>query len=73
MAETLLDLVTIEKAEERIGLSEKAIRRKIERGDWLEGREYHRGPDGRVYVSLRGFELWVVSGRGSKSGQGASG
>lgn len=73
MAEALLELVTIEKAEERTGLSEKAIRRKIERGIWVDGREYYRAPDGGVFISLRGYELWVVSGRGSKSGPRASG
>lgn len=46
------------------GLSEKAIRRKIEEGKWLEGREYIRR-DGEVYISVKGFERWV-EGKESK-------
>lgn len=49
------------------GLTEKAIRVKIEEGVWLEGREYRRGPDGRIYISLRGYEQWVEAGKGLMS------
>lgn len=58
--------VTIELAALCIGLSAKAIRRKIEEGVWLEGQEYHRAPDGRIYVDLEGHRKWVVRGRASK-------
>jgi hypothetical protein len=44
------------------GLTEKAIRRKIEDGAWAEGRHYHRR-DGGVYIDLRGYERWVETGR----------
>ena len=44
------------------GLSEKAIRRKIEVGVWLEGREYVRGPDGHIYISIEGYTAWVEAG-----------
>lgn len=40
------------------GLTEKAIRRKIEEGKWLEGREYVRR-DGEVYISCEGYKRWV--------------
>lgn len=43
------------------GLSVKAQERKIERGDWLEGREYHRAPDGTVWIDREGAQRWVVS------------
>ena len=36
------------------GLSEKAIRRKIDEGLWIEGREFVRGPDCHIYTSIRG-------------------
>lgn len=52
--------VTIELAEAVIGLTASAIRTKIGRGVWVEGRQYKRGPDGRVYVDLKGFEQWVA-------------
>ena len=38
--------VTIPLAAMVTGLTEKAIRRKIEDGKWIEGREYRRSPDG---------------------------
>lgn len=44
------------------GLTEKAIRRKIEDGKWLEGREYRRTPDGAIMISIRGYQLWVEQG-----------
>ena len=37
------------------------IEGKIARGEWLEGREYHRR-DGRIFVDLREYERWVVKG-----------
>jgi hypothetical protein len=51
--------VTIALAATITGLSEKAIRRKIEDGKWLEGREYRRSPDGGIFISLKGFAQWV--------------
>ena len=51
--------VTIALAAIVTGLSEKAIRRKIEDGKWLEGREYRRSPDGGIFISLKGFQQWV--------------
>lgn len=52
--------VTIELAEAMTGLTASAIRTKIGKGYWLEGRQYRRGPDGRVYVDMKGFEAWVA-------------
>ena len=54
--------VTIELAARLIGLTDKAIRRKIEDGIWAEGRQYRRR-DGRVFVDLKGVEHWVEHGR----------
>lgn len=51
--------VTIPLAATITGLTAKAIRRKIEEGKWLEGREYRRSPDGGVFVSVKGFSSWV--------------
>jgi hypothetical protein len=41
------------------GLSVKAIESKIDEGKWLEGKEWRRGPDGRRYVSVRGYQAWI--------------
>lgn len=57
------DYVTIPVAAAMTGYSAKAIRRKIESGIWLEGREFRRAPDGHVLISVKGYELWVERGR----------
>ena len=53
------------------GLTEKAIRRKIEAGVWVEGREFIRAPDDCLYISIKGYAAWVE--KGSRSGPGQSG
>jgi hypothetical protein len=53
--------VTIALAATITGLTEKAIRRKIEEGKWLEGREFRRSPDGAILISMRGYQAWVES------------
>lgn len=57
------DYVTIPVAAAMTGYSAKAIRRKIEAGVWLEGREFRRAPDGHVLISVKGYELCVERGR----------
>lgn len=57
------DYVTIPIASAMTGYSAKAIRRKIEAGVWLEGREFRRAPDGHVLISVKGYEQWVERGR----------
>lgn len=59
--------VTVELAAQATGLSQKAIRRKIEDGIWIEGSEYRRQiDDGRIYVDMKGYEKWVVKELASK-------
>lgn len=41
------------------GYTIKAMQRKIERGEWVEGKVWIRAPDGRILISIPGFELWV--------------
>lgn len=57
------DFVTISKAADETGLTEKAIRRKIEGGKWIEGAQFVRSPDGGVFVSRKGFEKWLICGK----------
>lgn len=45
------------------GYTEKAIRKKIEDGVWIEGREFLKAPDGHLFVNVQGFERWVESTR----------
>lgn len=51
--------VTVAMAATITGLTEKAIRRKIEEGKWVEGREYRRSPDNAIFISLQGYQRWV--------------
>jgi hypothetical protein len=51
--------VTVPLAAQATGLSEKAIRRKIEDGKWIEGREFRRSPDGGIFISMEGYKRWV--------------
>jgi len=41
------------------GYTVKAMQRKIERGEWVEGKVWVRAPDGRILISIPGFEKWV--------------
>lgn len=50
-------------AEAVTGCTVKSIERRIERGIWLEGKEYHRGVDGSIMIDPAGVSAWVVSGR----------
>jgi len=51
--------ITVALAAVITGLTEKAIRRKIEDGKWLEGREYRKYPDGGIFISMKGYQKWV--------------
>jgi hypothetical protein len=41
------------------GYTVKAMQRKIERGDWPEGKVWRRAPDGRIFIDLIGYQRWV--------------
>ena len=41
------------------GYTVKAMERKIERGDWPEGRVWKRAPDGHITVDVFGYQKWV--------------
>lgn len=41
------------------GLTEKAIRCKIEQGKWVEGKQFRRSPDGEIWISVNGVARWV--------------
>jgi len=53
--------VTVELASLLTGYTEGAIRHKIERGIWLEGRQWVKR-DGRVLIDLTGVERWHLTG-----------
>lgn len=62
--------VTVGLAATITGFTEKAIRRKIQEGVWLEGREYRKGPDGRILISIKGYTSWVEQGYAPASTSG---
>jgi hypothetical protein len=41
------------------GYSVKAMQRKIESGDWPEGKVWKRAPDGRVLIDVQGYYRWA--------------
>jgi hypothetical protein len=45
------------------GYSVKAMERKIERGDWQEGKVWRRAPDGRIVIDVLGYQRWVEGPR----------
>lgn len=55
--------VRINKFVELTGYTEKAVRRKIEEGVWVAGREYRRAPDSTIFIDMEGFARWVEAGK----------
>lgn len=55
----MLKFVTIRKMAEMCGYTEKAIRRKIEGGIFIEGTHYIKAPDGRIHFDLEQYEKWL--------------
>lgn len=53
--------VLLQLATALTGYSVKAMQRKIERGDWAEGKVWRRAPDGRVMIDLTGYQKWAES------------
>ncbi len=51
------------------GYSVKAIERKIERGDWQEGKVWRRAPDGRIVIDVLGYQRWVEGPRAGVHGE----
>lgn len=56
----MVRFVTIGKFSEVTGYTEEAVRSKIKRGDWLEGREFLVAPDRRNLMDLEAYEKWVL-------------
>lgn len=53
-------LVTIRAAATQTGLTEKAIRRKIESGVWLATVEFSRAPNGQIFIDLQAVARWQL-------------
>jgi hypothetical protein len=54
--------VTIKLAAHLTGLTEKGIRRKIERGVWLEGVHWRKA-DGGIFIDMQRYNRWVETAK----------
>lgn len=54
-----MDWITITKAAEKCGYTEKAIRDKIADGTWRMGAVWRKARDGRILISQKGYDAWV--------------
>jgi hypothetical protein len=54
-----MNWVTVKKFALESGYTADAIRAKIKRGIWLEGKHWKKAPDGRVLLNLREIEAWI--------------
>ncbi len=64
-----LNYVLLSKLAELSGYSEKALRQKISKGQFIEGTHYIRSPDGRIHFHLQRYQDWLTnaSQKGSPS------
>ena len=51
--------VLIKKVVEATGYTEQAIRAKMKRGVWLEGKIWNKAPDKRIVFNLEEIQLWM--------------
>ena len=51
--------VRVVKFADETGYSEKAVRRKIEEGIWVEGTHYVKSPDGRIHMEMGAYYQWL--------------
>ncbi len=54
-----IDSLRINKFCELTGWTEKSVRCMIEKGTWIDGREYTRMPNRRIVISIKGYETWI--------------
>jgi hypothetical protein len=51
--------ITIKKFSEHTGYTEKAVRAKIDRGQWPQGPLWMKSPDHRIQINLEAYYRWV--------------
>lgn len=68
----MTNYVTIKKFCADTGYSPDAVRSKIARGDWKQGREYIKAPEKRILINIEGFEKWAESTPGVRESSESS-
>ena len=58
-----IDSIKMKKFCELTGYTVAAVKMKISRGVWLNGREYTKAPDGNILMSIQGYENWINTSR----------
>jgi hypothetical protein len=56
----MIDLITIPRFCALTGYSDDAVRAKMAEGVWLEDSVWVKAPDGRILISIRGYQAWAV-------------
>ena len=54
-----IKFVTIEKASDLMGYSQRAIQGKRTDGIWLQDIHWVKAPDGRILINLEEIEKWI--------------
>lgn len=54
-----MNWVLINKLVDATGYTNNAIRAKIKKGVWQEGRHFRKAPDGRLFFNLKEIQRWV--------------
>jgi hypothetical protein len=44
---------------ELTGYTDKAVRRKIQEGIWIQGKLWRKAPDGHILIDLENYNKWV--------------
>lgn len=55
----MVNWVTVDKAAELTGLSKEAIRALKKKGQWREKIHWRKSPNGRILISLEGYNQWA--------------
>jgi hypothetical protein len=54
------DVVTLSLYTKLSGLSARAVYGKIDRGQWLAGRQFHKDETGAIWIIRSGVRKWVA-------------
>ena len=52
--------VTIKRFAQLTGYTAKAVYNKKDRGVWIEGKHWVKGPDGRIQINIAAIEEWIT-------------